>query len=378
MMDDLFHVTVYDKSRQRVGWCNAPISQMWTPRHNQQGTGNLVVPGDVDAAALLSLEGARVVVQYQDEHLMSGPVRLIEGRGPRAERELTFQVQDDFRLLSRILGWPVPTAAISGQGAAEYRVLSGPAETVAKTLIRENANRVNAPVDIAPDQGRGGNVRLQIRMQPIADILLPLVDQAGVGITVRQVGGRFLVDCYEPQAWPLTLSEASGTIADLEFSRTPPSMTRVVVGGPGEGVERIFRQRINAEAEALYGDVIEGFVDARDVKDDDPDRLALMDARGDEALAEAAAKVGLSLTLSETDVFRYGGPLGVHVGDALTIELSPGVVITDVLRAATLGLSANGPVATPQVGERTDDPMKALVQAVGRTARDVRAMKAGT
>jgi hypothetical protein len=213
-------------------------------------------------------------------------------------------------------------------------------------------------------------------MHPLADRLLPVIDQAGVGVTVRHVGDELVVDCYEPAVWPITLSAEAGTLTGGSWSRTAPEMTRVVVGGPGDGVDRVYRTYANTALEAEWGDLVEGFVDARDIKADDPAFEALMAARGQEALAAAAAKTGLSLQLSETETFRYGGA-GVHVGDVVTAEVAPGVEFTDVLREAVVSHSAtDGVRALPQVGERPDDD-KATARAIAGVARSVRDLRAG-
>src|SRR3546814_16261390 len=100
----------------------------------------------------------------------------------------------------------------------------------------------------------------------------------------------------------------------MSWSRRPPEMTRVVVAGPGEGTARIYRSRVNAALETTWGDVIEGSIDARDIKIDDPNRDSLMDARGDAALADAGLQYGLSVQLLASSIFRYGGT-GVHLGE---------------------------------------------------------------
>src|SRR3546814_21002654 len=104
----------------------------------------------------------------------------------------------------------------------------------------------------------------------------------------------------------------------MSWSRRPPEMTRVVVAGPGEGTARIYRSRVNAALETTWGDVIEGSIDARDIKIDDPNRDPLMDARGDAALPDAGLKYGLSVQLLESSHFRYRGT-GLHVGDLVPI-----------------------------------------------------------
>lgn len=378
--EELFDVQLFDKDLVRIGWIGDPTSLVVTPRHNQQPTVALVLPADHQWAPALNTEGSRLLIHYKDEHASSGMVRLTARSGAGAQATFTWQVADDWRLLTRVLGWQVPGSAITAQSASEYDTRTGPAETVLKAFLAQNLARLSGsltqPVTIAPDLGRGDVITVQSRMHPLADRLLPLVDQAGIGVTVRQIGAALVVDCYTPQVWPIVLSEDGGTLVSAEWSRQPPDLTRVVVGGPGDGTARLFRLYVDAALEALYGDVVEGYVDARDIKADDPDFEALMAARGAEALAAGAAKAGLSLVLAETDTYTYGGT-GVHVGDLVPVELAPGVLRTDVLRAATISTGKEGRQVTSTVGDRTDDPDRALASAIAAVAKRQRNQLAG-
>lgn len=371
MTGEPFEIEIRDKTFARPGWVGNPLALTVTPRHNQQPTGSITVSASDRAAVLLQAPGARVRIRYRGEHILGGPCRLLSSEGVGSKRTRTFQVADDFRLLSRMLLWQVPGAPITGQSAAEYHTVTGPAETVVKTLVGAGAARLGLPVTIAPDLGRGSTITASARMSTPADLLLPLVDQAGIGVSVVQDGSGFVVDCYEPVDWPHVLSEAKGSLTEQSWSRQPPEVTRVVVGADGDGVARTYRHYVDSTRESEWGDVIETFVDARDIKSTDPDFEALMAARGAAALAAGAMKTGLALKLGETRVFRYGGQ-GVHVGDRLTIDLSGGVTVTEVLREATLSWAPDGLDVTPVIGEIRDDPTATLGRAISALARQQR------
>lgn len=369
-----FDVEVYDKDLARVGWLKAYLSVTATPRHNRQPTGALTVASDHHLVPALNAPGARVVLRT-DGLTMSGPVRVDASEGAGPQEVITYQVEDDWRLLRRLLAWQVPAAAITAQSSAEYAVYTGPAETVVKAMLTANLTRMGSAmrptVTVAADQGRGATITVQARMHAPVDRLFPLVDQAGIGVSVTQVGTGLVVDCYEPGTFPITLSYAAGTITGGSWSRTGPQVTRVVVGAGGEGTARVFRTYADAALEAEWGDVIEGFVDARDIDPADPDLETLMAARGAEALAEGAPKAGLSLDLAETGTFRYGAG-GVVVGDTVTAELAPGLTVTDVIREATLtDTPSDGLVVAPVLGERSDNDT-ATARAVAALARTIR------
>ena len=370
-------VEVWDKSRTERVWVGDPIRLVATPRHNQQPTGSITLPIGSGHFARLEAHGARVVVRHRGEHLMSGPVRQMRVEGARPERAATFEIEDDWRLLTRLLAWPVPAQPITNQGGAEHHVLTGPAETVVKTLLGAAITRTGQPITVAPSLGRGSTITVRARMVPPADVLLPLIDQAGIGVTVRQVGSQMVLDVYEPTTWPGVLSERARTITELSWSREAPTATRVVLGADGDGTARTFRRLIDSAREAEWGDVVEVFVDARDLKHTEPGFEAEATARMQEALAAGAPLTGLTVSLAEAGRFVYGGANGVRVGDRVPVELIPGAPpVVDVLRAATLTWDRTGVRVTPQIGERRDDPSDATARAIKAMHRGLKALQA--
>lgn len=371
-MDSPFRVTCYDGALQRTGWLGDPTQMVVTPRHLAIGEAKITIPTSHPKLELLTAEGARVVCEYDPgggwQHLISGPVRQITGTGPSSSGTVTVRVEDDLRLLWRVLGWPVPGSPLTGQTAREDR-RTGPAETVAKQFIAANAvTRLGLPVTVVPTHGWGASITVAMRMSVLADRLIPAMDTAGIGLTVRQSGATLSVDAYVPATWPVTLTEASGVVQGWDWSRDAPTVTRTVVGGQGEGTVREFRHRPSSTAttplEAQWGDKVEAFTDARDT-----DVAAELDARGDQTLAEGAPKAGLQLVLSDTPTFRYGSQ--VRVGDRVTVDIGQGVTITDVLREAVLDWGPAGLQVTPTVGERSG-PDRVLVRALSGFSRAVR------
>ena len=376
-----FTITVYDRAFTRVGWVGSPIGVQVYPRHNMLPTARLVVSADDRVAADLVAPGARVTINLGGVHLVGGPVRTARGGGPGPGGDIELDVHDDWRLLQRVLGWPVPTVSgttvsgpIVGQDTAEYDVKDGPAETVAKWFITRAVTRLGLPVIVAADQGRGAHVELKMRMHPLADRLLPAIDQAGIGVTVRQQGDHLLVDVYEPQTSAFLITEASGIVAEWRWTQNAPAATRVVVGGAGEGTARAFRQSIDTPREVAWGDVIEVFRDARDVGGD-VNPATTMDRRALEVLGEGAPSHGLRLTLTETGAWRYGHAF--TVGDRVTHEIGPGVPVTDVLREARISYDRDeGLTITSIVGDRTE-PDTLVARAIAALTRATRNLTAG-
>lgn len=365
-----FELTVHDKAFARRGWVGAPLELTLTPRHNAVASLVFTVPDNHPRVPDLLTKGARVHVTYYGELLFTGPVRLAEGKGPGKAATVQVTSEDDKRLLWRMLGWPNPTGAITAQGAAgTYDIKTGPAETVLRWFVSRNATRLGLPVTFATtDQARGATITAQTRMHPLADRLLPLVDQAGIGFTVVQSGSGFVVDVYTPRVYPRTLSEANGTVVSWAWSQAGPDATRVVVAGSGEGTAREYRLVIDSARETAYGDVIEVPRDARDTN-----VAAELDARGAETLAEGAPKTGLKIQLTETANFRYRGPNGLREGDIVPLQVGPLAVVTDLVREVVLTWTAAGGLqVVPTVGGWDQDPIRVLHRAVSKVATAVR------
>lgn len=376
-MDSPFELTIYDKAFQRTGWVGDARSTHMTVRHNGQPAGAVQIHAGSDAVDSLTEPGARYILHHRGEFLSSGAVRLRSASGAGVKRLLTCQLSDDYRVLPNTRGWPVPGSAIGSQTAAEHDVRTGTAEAVLKAFVTANAvTRLGRPLTVATNLNRGATITVQSRFDKLTDVLLPLIDQAGIGVTVRQVGAGLVLDVYEPRLFPIDLSEEGGTLDEVDWDLIPPDVTRVIVQGPGEGTARENVLRINSAAEALYGDVIEAVTDARDVKADDPNKVALMNARGDEVLAEGAARSGFKLTLGDTETFRYGSE-GVLVGDRIRAEIAPGVVVEEILREATLTFNLDGPAESLVVGERENDPDAVLYKQLSQATRAVRRLETG-
>ena len=351
-----FGIEIYNGLFEFQGYIGNPSSASATPRDLAQGTASVTVDGDHRMVAAMTAPDARVVLNFEGEFLMSGKVRSRRGGPTGMNSTTTIEIGDDNRLLYQILGWPVPTSPITNQSAAEYAKYTGPAETVIKAVAKANIQRLGLPVTVAPDQGRGDIVPggVAFRFHPLADKLFPVAEAAGVGITIRQQGDGFVLECYARRDYPHVLSERGGTITEWSWEDRDPTATRAIAGGKGEGTARTFARYVDTALETKYRDVFEVFKDATDV-----DTAADLQARAKQTTEEGAPTYGFSVTLSETGMFRYGSH-GVQIGDRVTVEIG-GVRRTDVLRECTLAFNReSGPTQTPVIGAIDQSPDRKL------------------
>lgn len=371
----VFRVSVYDKDRNFRGQVGNPTSLEVTPRFDSLGTLRMTVPASHKRFDDLFADGARLKVSFRGEHLISGPITADELVTDGVSGRYTVTVEDDWRVLREILGWPVPGSPISEQSGAEYRTYTGDAETIVKTAVGENGVlRMGIPgLTVAPTQNRGAVIPggVPLRMHPLADQLFPALTEAGIGVSVKQVGSNLVLDVYEPQTHPRALSVRGRTLKEATLTRTRPTASRVVVGGQGEGTLRNFRLVTDPAREAQYGMRAEKFRDARD-----NDTATVMDSRAQETLAESGPLNGIALTLAGSGIFQYG-PGGFHVGDRVPVEVSPGVTVTEVIRECTLKwVSPQYASEAPKVGELTNQPERITAQRMAALSKRLRNQEA--
>lgn len=473
----LFRISVYDKNRVFQAQIGDPSALEVTVRHNAVSTLTMTLPLGHKRVPALMADGARLRVLYKGEHLISGPIvaDALESNGGKNDT-YTVTVEDDFRILKEVLGWPAPANPISNQGVTEYRRYTGTAEGILKVAVTENGvNRLGIPgLTVATNLSRGATVAggISFRMHPLADLLFPAVEAAGLGVTVKQDGTSLLLDVYEPETSTVKLSVKGRTLKQVGMTRARPTASRAVIGGSGEGKARYFRQLTNTGRETQYGMRAEVFVDDRQAGSDytqlvadiaaadkdlkeaqqevkEADRAldaanmayenadqaydtaqatgnsslissattkrttaqskvtsrladynaavadkntkqtayntlngqltaardayyAALDDSGSKALTENGPTNGVSITLAGSGIFQYG-PGGFHVGDRVPIEVTPGIILTEVIRECTLKwVSPTHAEEAPVVGEISNQPQRRAAQLFAALSRRLR------
>lgn len=326
---------------------------------------SFVLDDDHAALTAVTANGARCAVWFRGAERFRGAIQSTPGEGP--EGFVTAHVEDDRRLLWAWHGRQVPGAPLDAQ-ASEYRVYTGSSESVFKAALAENFARLGVPWAVAPSLNRGLPKRVEFRMHPLADKLIPILDLDGLvsTLTYDDDTGITTVDVREPVTVPGVLTLDTGIPDSYKFDRTNPTVTRVVVGGRGEGVERQFIEVIDHDREAEYGVILEGFVDARNT---DEDADLTIDAY--QALAEGAPRVGITTELAETQRFLYGE---TYVeGDLVHVQIGP-VDTTQRLSVSITESADNGVEVTPHIGELEDsaDVEVQIAQQLARLARGIR------
>jgi hypothetical protein len=372
-----FELTVFDKSYTKRGPLGAVLSLDGEAVHNGAGSVEFTVPAGHPRMADLTADGARVVCTYRPTsdrsvHMISGPVEQTTGGGGRRPWR-RFKILDDWSVLTdEVQCWPNPTGTVDQQGDDEaYHTVTGPAETVLKDIVRPNVVRDGLTLTIPASAGLGASITGSVRFHTPAERLFPAVTRAGIGVRVRQVEGGRELQVWVPATRTRVLTQESGVVVSGEYSVKRPTVTRVVVLGPGEGTARVVRRKIDAAREAAFGVRLPKTVDARDIKADDPNIEGLLLARMDQALAEGAPKASLKCELVETQSFRLG--LAYDLGDLVPVRLADGPTITDRVSAVAYSWKPGdgGVRITPRIGEWADTADAALVAQVVALTRSV-------
>jgi len=371
MQHNPFTIQVYDKDLNFLGFIGDPISLSVTPRWNAIGTATLSVDINHRMVEALTGDGSRLVIKKDGQFILSGKITQRTGEGPAVNGVLTIQVKSDFRLLSQVLGWSVPSAALTAQ-TSEYYVATGHAETIVKSVVTANmVTRLGMNVTVLTDQARGAIIPdgVSFRFHPLAERLYPQVEEAGIGVTFEQHDGTIVCEVQVPQQFPILLTEESGAVLAWNWTTIDPTATRVVSGGKGEGTARLFTSVADATLEAEHKEIIEVFRDAQDA-----DNGTVLGSRGSETLKEGSPKSGFAIHLAESESFHYGKN-GLIVGAMVTLRVG-GVLRTDILREVTMTYDhAGGVSVTPMVGDIQDNPDRAIANFLARLKKSVADLK---
>lgn len=351
----LLTISVWSKSyvfRGRLTPLTVDASFRW----NEASSVTFTVPSDDRRIADLRAQGARAVINYfadQDDAEptlnMSGV--LIEQSGqPRSGRvtPVTFTIEDDWvDVMQRTIGWPSPDAPIGSQAVA-YNKVKGPAETVARDIIRRNIERIGKPLTIPASLGRGSIITVRIRMHPLVDRLFPAVDEAGIGVRIIQQGSARHLVFSERDTYPMVLSDLAGEVAEGGYRITAPTVTRLVCGASGKKEARIFRLKVDTARESAWGMVREEFLDCRDIDYPSTDFEDDVTDRANERLAETGPTSGCNARLQESARMWVGRE--IRLGTNVQIQLGDGPVVADVVREIRVTSSPAGVTVEPLVG----------------------------
>jgi hypothetical protein len=350
-----FNVLIRNHALATIGVAADYTSLELHPRYNDVGTWSLTFPESSRAASLLTVgTGVRITRAGGTDTVLSGPVRNLElsQSADRVTTEVKVSGPCDNTYLAERTAWPVPGAALNAQTDA-YDVRTGVAETIMKGYVDDNAGpsaasgRPVTGLSIAADLGIGPTITGSARFYSLLVLMQDLaIAGGGIDFHVRQTGAALVFDVRAPIDHSATVrfSRRSGSLAEFAYSLAAPTVTNAIVAGTGVGAARIFVQRTNTTAETDWYARVESFVDQRDTTD-----LTELQKAGDDALTEGAPTTQLSFVPVDSPARQYGIDYGL--GDLVTVELSPTISFTDIVReVAITDSTSDGLRIKPTVG----------------------------
>jgi hypothetical protein len=297
--DDLL-VEVRDKTLTRVGAIPADLLTMDAEDvHNNVGTWKLQINAEHPLAAVLSTPGAGIIVTGPTDVLFSGPVTKTENAVTATDPlgTLTVEGVDDTIILADMLAWPDPANGDAATQSRAYDDRTDTAESLMHYYVNANCgpgaptNRRRAGLIMGTNGLRGSIVSKSPRFQQLGELCKELADPNGLGFRIVQRGSNLVFETYAvaDRTAEARLGVVNNTLAGQRVSVSTPAKTRVIVGGDGDGSNRLFVPVDNADsiaAETDWGRRIETFIDERSSTD-----TAELTQKGTEALADGGTTV---------------------------------------------------------------------------------------
>ncbi|MEU0991265.1 siphovirus ReqiPepy6 Gp37-like family protein [Streptomyces sp. NPDC005953] len=377
-------VYVRDATLARIGLVDDYTSLAMTPRYNAVGSFVMEIAADSAKAGLL-VEGNGLIIRTADGDLVdSGPIRAVDWARSASDAgggRLTVAGVSDTSVLAEYTCWPKPTAAITAQTDAVYKISAAKAETAMRALVDLNAgpgalaSRKNPLLTLASDGARGPTISREVnQFDGLLAVLTDLANAAGLGFRVVQVGAGLQFQVYEPvdRSGTARFSFGLGNLTEATYSTTPPSCTRAIVVAGGQSSPRICK--VYDRADPLFpGLVVEQFVDQTGVDTASVDLVAQMDQAAEEALTAGAGKGSLSISPIDIPNLRYGRDY--TVGDTVSAQVRS-TWTTDVVREVVLNsTAAQGTTVKAAVGAESPSTVAQIYRYIAQVKKDVGRLK---
>lgn len=379
-------VEVRDKSLTRVGAIPSDLLTMEAQDvHNNVGAWKLQLNAEHPLAAVLSTPGAGIIVTGPSDVLFSGPVTKTESAVTATDPlgTLTVEGVDDTVILSDMLAWPDPANGDAATQRFAYDERTGPAETLMHAYVNANcgpgapAGRRRPGLVMGTNGARGAAVSKAARFQQLGELCAELAGPNGLGFRVVQRGANLVFETYavKDRTKEARLGVVNNTLAGQRVTLSTPQKTRVIVGGDGDGSNRLFVGVDNADsltAESSWGRRIESFIDERSSTD-----VAELTQKGTEALADggstARAAQAVPMEDSALDFGRdwfLGDKVSVIVGGTEMAAVVTGMALKVDSDGYRLGATLGDPSPlSPTVASATaQKELESRVSSLERTA----------
>lgn len=354
------------------------LDATWT--WNQVGVASVIIPELHPLFGRIAACTDEVVLARVDHrHPWTGRVSELEVSVDRARGRWQMELTcvDDLIWLKALLARQNPLGGLPNQGAAEFDVRTGPAESVIKGVISDAVQRTGVPLVVAPppDPDPSPIVTLKGRMDALAELIDDALTAASLGLTVTtlQAGdeppatladaglapGTVVVDMVSARVQPWLLWDAAELVKG-SISFKSPTAYSVTVGGAGEGVAKAYSEIVDADLAASLGRYAlpETYVDGDDAK----------------ALAQLAqVRGGVTADFEVADSQPWTAWTDYRLGDFAGGQLAD-INWRAPISQISLKATDTGHVAyVPKLGPPTPPPEAVVAHALRRLAAQVAA-----
>ncbi|MFS0822180.1 siphovirus ReqiPepy6 Gp37-like family protein [Bacillus sp. 1P02SD] len=322
----MYQIYIRDSNYKRIGEITEFTKLELIPRFNAVGSFVLDIPTDTMAAKELIKPKYGIIVKRDGKTLFSGTVTGRHRSFTVKGDTLTIIGKDDMKVLAETLALPDPNGDLNSQA---YDVRTGKASTIMMEYVDYNCGPKALPerrkIVLGNDVGLGNIVQGRARFHNLIEFLSSLaLKGGGLGFNVVQGENGLEFDVYqlEDKTKAAFFSPLLGNLASFEYSQNNPEANFIVVGGGGEGKERILLTKNDNSSIAKFGR-IETFVDRRDTTEVDELHQSL-----DEELINKAEQNAFLFTPIDTPQLSFGRDY--NLGDKVSVVLTMPNEVVDI------------------------------------------------
>ncbi len=332
--------------------------------------------------------GRGIVVEREGLIILSGPIEHISQRWSENEHVIEIAGADDTVYLHDRLALPVTVGPpYTGQS---HDTKTGVASTVLRQYVNANIgpgslpSRQRAGLVLGTDPLIGSVVTGNARFDNLLELLQSLAQAGGdIGFKVvhSTTAAQLVFSVYQPvdRTQEVIFSPKLGNLKSYSYSADVAEANHIVVGGGGEGIDRVFYEQTDSNSVTLFNRRIEQFRDRRDTS-----VTADLQQTANEELLNKASKSSLSITPIDTEGLEFSHDY--NLGDKVTVvadstqlgsDIPPVIQIQDIVREINIHLTDSGEVIEPSIGTpesgRTD--IFSIFSRLGRAESRIRNME---
>lgn len=358
MRIDELTVEVRNSSYARVGQITPAdlVGAKFILRFNNVGSWEINLRGDSSIAALLRAGGAGILVIGPAGTIISGPTTSATLKQTQDDPIGVWNISgvDDTVILNERLAYPDPFYSDVTAQTNEYDSRGGRNSTVIYGFINRNIGP-SAPVarkisnlTLTADTIFGSTVGIDARFESLGQIVRKLAQIDRLGFKIMQVGVNLVFTVFQPQdlSASIRMDIANNRLQSSDYTYSVPTVTRAIVAGQGEGIDRTLIEVTTSNstaAESTWGRRIEQFIDGRSSND----TANLTDA-GTSVLNDGGMTItAIAVQPTDIDTMRY--QIDWNLGDTIAVVVG-GDTITQIIQEVGISIESDGVRVIATVG----------------------------